>query len=150
MMCTIREMAASDAGALARLDARCFSVPWSEQSFNDEAENPIAYYFVACAGDGEIIGYAGYWRVGDEADITNIAVAEHMRRRGIASELLERLIRLARGEGLALMTLEVRKSNAPARALYERFGFKALGERKSYYINPREDAVIMTLELGEM
>ena len=53
-------------------------------------------------------------------------------------------------EGLLLMTLEVRKSNAPARALYERFGFKALGERKNYYINPREDAVIMTLGLGEM
>ena len=48
------------------------------------------------------------------------------------------------------MTLEVRKSNAPARALYERFGFETLGERKSYYINPREDAVIMTLGLGEM
>ena len=73
-----------------------------------------------------------------------------MRRRGIASALMEKLVRLAGKEGLLLMTLEVRKSNAPARALYERFGFEALGERKSYYINPREDAVIMTLGLGEM
>lgn len=149
-MCAIREMTAADAGALAALDLQCFSMPWSERSFADEVENPIARYFVACDDGGKIIGYAGYWRVGDEADITNVAVAENMRRRGIASALLEKLVRLAGKEGLLLMTLEVRKSNAPARALYERFGFEALGERKSYYINPREDAVIMTLGLGEM
>lgn len=147
-MYAIREMTAADAGALARLDCECFSVPWSEKSFSDEAENEIARYFVAVS-DGEIIGYAGYWQVGGEGDITNIAVAEKMRRRGIASALLQRLIACAREEAVSLLTLEVRRGNTAARSLYARFSFEEMGERRNYYINPREDALIMTLKLGE-
>lgn len=147
-MYTIREMTASDTSALARLDSECFSVPWSEKSFSDEAENELARYFVAVS-DGETVGYAGYWQVGGEGDITNIAVAKKMRRQGIASALLQRLIACAREESVSLLTLEVRRGNAAARSLYAGFGFEEAGERRNYYINPREDALIMTLKLGE-
>lgn len=147
-MYTIREMTAADAEALARLDSECFSVPWSAKSFSDEAENEMARYFVAVS-DGETVGYAGYWQVSGEGDITNIAVAEKMRRQGIASALLQRLITCAREESVSLLTLEVRRGNAAARSLYAGFGFEEMGERRNYYINPREDALIMTLKLGE-
>lgn len=145
---TIRRMDKSDTAKLAELDSVCFSMPWSEQSFAEEAENELAAYFVAASQNG-ILGYIGCWRVIDEGHITNVAVAPDFRRNGIASALLERIIHEANENNLVLLTLEVRKSNFAAQKLYESFGFKPLGERKAYYHSPREDAVIMTLMLGE-
>lgn len=144
----VREMRKDDTESLAQLDEICFAVPWSEQAFSDEAENELATYLVACDGD-RVIGYIGYWKVIDEGHITNIAVLPEYRRQGIASKLLEGIIKAAKDNGLCLLTLEVRKSNMPARCLYEGFGFEPLGERKDYYKKPTENAVIMTLMLGE-
>lgn len=137
----------SDAKELAELDRQCFSVPWSEKSFADESKNNIAVYFVAKI-DGKIAGYAGFWHVADEGDITNIAVLPEYRRQGIASKLLEQLVLEAKERKLELLTLEVRESNASAIALYERFGFEKIGQRKRFYTNPEEDALIMTLYFG--
>lgn len=148
MRYTIRKMEKSDAIQLAALEAQCFSVPWSVQSFTDEAENSLASYYIAVF-DGEIIGYAGFWRVIDEGHITNIAVNPSFRRNGIASALLSRIIREGYDSHLIFFTLEVRKSNSAAQELYKSFGFKPLGARKAYYHEPLEDAVIMTLMLGE-
>lgn len=145
---TIRRMTAADTKQLAELDLQCFAVPWSEQSFAEEAENELATYLVAC-DKCEIIGYIGFWRVIDEGHITNIAVSPHKRRMGIASELILKIIKTAREDGLVLLTLEVRKSNLAAQKLYEKYGFVPLGERRNYYHSPVEDAVIMTLMLGE-
>lgn len=145
---TIREMTQGDIKQLAELEKQCFSTPWQEQSFYEELSNKAAHYTVAEIG-ARIVGYIGYWQVVDECDVTNIAVAPDVRRMGIASALIAEVVRKARENALALVTLEVRKSNIPARTLYERFGFKALGERKNYYQSPRENAVIMTLMLGE-
>ncbi len=144
----IRGMRKGDTKNLAQLDKVCFAVPWSEQAFSDEAENELATYLVACDGD-KVIGYVGYWKVIDEGHITNVAVLPEYRRRGIASRLLEGIIKQAFEGGLCLLTLEVRKSNMAAQKLYEGFGFEALGERKDYYKKPTENAVIMTLMLGE-
>ncbi|MBQ7793460.1 MAG: ribosomal protein S18-alanine N-acetyltransferase [Clostridia bacterium] len=145
---TVRAMEIGDTKALAELDIKCFAVPWSEQAFRDEAENDLASYLVAVK-DGELVGYIGYWRVVDEGHITNIAVSPKYRRQKIASNLLENIIKAAYNEGLVLLTLEVRKSNTAARSLYEGYGFLPLGERKGYYHSPTEDAVIMTLMLGD-
>ncbi len=144
----IRPMEIGDTKKLAELDKLCFAMSWSEQAFCDEVENKLASYFVAVV-DNEIVGYIGYWRVVDEGHITNIAVSPNYRRRKIASTLLEKIIKSAFNEGLVLLTLEVRKSNLPARNLYEGYGFVPLGERKNYYHSPCEDAVIMTLMLGD-
>ena len=94
--------------------------------------------------DGAVLGYAVLSAVLDEGNLDNIAVAPEYRRRGVADALLGALTGFGR-ECLALLTLEVRASNAPAIALYEKHGFAAVGRRKNYYSAPREDAVLMTL-----
>lgn len=140
-------MSEKDSAELARLDKRCFSVPWSEKSFAEESRNELATYFVA-KEDNKIIGYAGFWHVADEGDITNIAVAPDYRKRGIGSKLLDILIKTAIERNLSLLTLEVRQSNCAAISLYESFGFQKIGSRKRYYTNPIEDALIMSKYFG--
>ncbi len=144
----IRKMTKEDALELSLLDKVSFSVPWSENQFKEEAENEIATYFLAQDGE-KIVGYIGCWNVLNEGNITNIAVLPEYRRQKIASSLLEYAIKNAIAEGLSLLTLEVRKSNEPAKNLYEKYGFRELGIRKDYYHKPTEDAIIMTLNLGE-
>ncbi len=144
----IRPMEIGDIKQLAELDKACFSMAWSEESFRDEAENNLASYILA-EKDGHIIGYIGYWKVVDEGHITNIAVLPEYRRKKIASSLLEKTIKSAYSGGLVLLTLEVRRSNIPAINLYESFGFEIIGQRKNYYHSPTEDALIMTLMLGD-
>lgn len=120
-----------------------FKIPWSRQSIADElTKNKFALYFCAQAG-GRTVGYAGMWHVCDEGHITNIAVHPEFRGTGIGSLLMERLIGTASGLGITGMTLEVRKSNAPARALYAKYGFMEGGFRKAYYADDNEDALIM-------
>ena len=87
----IIKMTEEHAPGLAELDKICFSVPWSEKSFVEEAKNPLAKYFVA-EDEGKIIGYCGVWCVQDEGQITNIAVLPEYRRKGIASKLLKCLL----------------------------------------------------------
>lgn len=146
-MYEIVPVCAEDAKGLAELDKAVFSVPWSEKAFSDECKNNIAVYYAA-KHNGKIVGYAGFWHVADEGDITNIAVHPEHRRQKIASRLIEELIKEAKKRSLALLTLEVRCSNVPAIALYEGYGFEIIGKRKNYYTNPTEDAHIMTLYFG--
>lgn len=143
----ILPMVETDAEMLALLDRECFSMPWSEKSFKEEFKNDLAIYYVA-KEKSQIIGYAGFWHVADEGDITNIAVSKNFRCRGIGGTLLETLIKKAKELKLELLTLEVRKTNYAAISLYEKYGFEKIGERKKYYSNPKEDALIMTLYFG--
>ena len=144
----IRPMTKEDAYELSKLDELSFSVPWSENQFEREAENEIATYYLA-TDEEKIVGYIGYWNVLNEGNITNIAVLPEYRRQKIASKLLEYAIKNAISKKLSLLTLEVRKSNEPAKNLYAKFGFKPLGIRKDYYHKPLEDAVIMTLYIDK-
>lgn len=137
----------ADVREVGELDKKCFAIPWSEKAFADEMENEIAIYYVA-KDNGKVIGYAGMWHVADEGDITNIAVDPACRRKGTASALLQKLIDHANNECYELLTLEVRKSNISAKSLYEKFGFEPIGERKKYYKDTGEDAIIMTLRLA--
>ena len=137
-------MTVADVEAVSELDKRCFKIPWSKKAFYDEMENDIALYLLA-KENGIVVGYAGLWHIADQGDITNIAVDESYRRKGIGSMLLTALIKRARADKCILLTLEVRKSNYAAQALYEKFGFKRIGERKRYYSYNGEDALIMSL-----
>ena len=83
----------------------------------------------------------------DEGNITNVAVRRDCRRQGVAAALLDALEAQGKERELAFLTLEVRQSNAPARALYEKLGYLQAGLRRNYYENPREDAIIMTKTL---
>lgn len=130
---------------IAALERECFSDPWSEPLLEDALFDPQASFIVAEDDEGHILGYAGLHAVLDEGYIDNIAVTPDARRHGVASALLDVFCRFG-AANLAFLTLEVRKSNAPAIALYEKFGFRQAGLRPSYYQHPREDAVIMTRE----
>lgn len=143
---TLVTPAVSQASELAKVDAVCFTDPWSETSFR-EALAGEGYTFVALEEEGALIGYAGMLTVLDTADITNVAVLPAFRRQGLARRLLTALTAKAREQGVTRLQLEVRESNVAARTLYESLGFKADGKRKCYYRRPDEDAVLMSLSL---
>lgn len=129
--------------SLKRIEDACFSLPWTEKML--EAELPDeTHVFLIAESCGEAIGYVGMQFVLDEGYISNVAVAREYRRMGIARALIAELLSRADALGLSFVTLEVRKSNAPAIALYSSFGFVPVGERRNYYQRPREDAVLMT------
>ena len=129
---------------VAELERICFTTPWSRNMLVEELENDCAAFLVALDDQGRVAGYAGLLVVLDEGYITNVAVRPAFRRQGIAADLLTVFDRFARGNHLAFLTLEVRASNEPALALYEKLGYRRMGLRKNYYEHPKEDAVIMT------
>ena len=132
---------------VAELEKMCFSDPWSEQSVASELDNILALWYVAL-DDDRVVGYIGSQTVCGETDVMNIAVHPDYRRRGIGQILIEELIREISNLGSISLTLEVRASNAPALALYEKMGFAQVGLRKNYYRNPKEDALILRKEWG--
>lgn len=130
---------------IAALERACFSMPWSQRLLEDALFDPQASFLVAEDSGGSVLGYAGLHAVLDEGYIDNIAVAPEARRQGVASALLDVFCRFG-AVHLAFLSLEVRPSNAPAIALYEKFGFAQAGRRKNYYEHPKEDALILTKE----
>ena len=130
---------------IERLERICFSRPWNRRMLAEELENQCAAFLVAEDGDtGAVLGYAGLLVVADEGYITNVAVFPEFRRCGIAARILEVYLNFAEANRLAFVTLEVRPTNAPAIALYQRYGFEEVGRRKNYYDLPKEDALILT------
>jgi len=93
-----------------------------------------------------IVGFSGIWLMVDEAHITNIAVSQQYRRRGIGELLIIATIDLARELKASSMTLEVRASNIVAQNLYSKYGFVQMGVRHGYYLDNKEDAIIMSTE----
>lgn len=135
-----------DAEALFEIERVSFSDPWTKDAFEDTLATDSTRYFLASCGDAPA-GYAGYISALDESDIINIAVLPKYRKMGLGDALLSVLLSDARQSGIKKTALEVRRSNAAAIALYKKHGFVAVGERRAYYKNPTEDAVIMVLEL---
>ncbi len=127
-----------------------FSHPWNESSFREELRRgEISRCIVIEKGHeetGQIAGFILAWMVADELHITNLAVTPDMRRKGIAVQLLTHLLDMAAEEAATWCALEVRVSNAAARSLYKRFGFREVGVRENYYADG-EDAVVLGLAL---
>lgn len=138
---------ACDAQGIYEIEQETFTLPWSLEAITNEFTNPVATYYVA-KEDDKVIGYIGVWYVMDEGQITNVAVHKDYRRRGVAKALIERLILDATEGHRAVLLLEVRASNVAAQSLYELYGFNGMGTRKNYYVQPKEDAIIMALELN--
>lgn len=128
---------------LEELEKLCFSLPWTIEQLRSQLPDEHHIFLTALEGE-HLLGYVGMMYVLDEGYISNVAVAPEARRKGIGDALIEELMKRAGLLGLAFVTLEVRQSNAPAAALYEKHGFTAVGKRKNYYDLPREDAVLMT------
>ncbi len=128
---------------IVNVEKLSFKIPWSRQSITDEfLNNEAAIYYCVLAG-GKAVGYGGMWQVLDEGHITNIAVHPEFRQSGLGSALMETLLLEAERRGLKALTLEVRKSNLSAQALYRKYGFSDGGMRKRYYADNNEDAIIM-------
>ena len=127
---------------IAQLEKLCFNDPWSENSIASELSSRLSYWLVAVENE-EVVGYIGSQSVLGESDMMNVAVHPACRRRGIAEALVEALSHDLKERGNVCLTLEVRASNAPAIALYEKLGFTQVGLRKNYYRNPKEDALIL-------
>ncbi|MBR1658747.1 MAG: ribosomal protein S18-alanine N-acetyltransferase [Oscillospiraceae bacterium] len=142
----IRNARESDLPRLLELERACFSVPWTEDMLRRQMA-PGQNVFLAAETEGTVAGYVGLLYVLDEGYISNVAVAPAYRRRGVGDALLGALEARAREKSLAFLTLEVRESNVPARALYAKHGYLDVGRRKNYYKKPREDAILMTKEL---
>ena len=128
---------------MEQIEIECFSVPWSREALEEELENPYAHYVVCTDGAGNVLGYIGSRIVLDSADITNVAVRPVYRRRGIARQLVGRMLEQMAEKGVTGVLLEVRESNLPAQNCYAQAGFSVVGRRKNYYELPKEDALLM-------
>ncbi|MBE6865132.1 MAG: ribosomal-protein-alanine N-acetyltransferase [Ruminococcus flavefaciens] len=132
---------------LSELDKMCVGADgWSADSFRSEAEKDNGYVLYVVDNENVIALLSGYSAVG-EADITSIAVHPEYRRKGLALRLIERFIEMIPDDAESIF-LEVRESNAPAIALYEKCGFERLSVRKNFYSQPRENAVVMQKKLN--
>ena len=140
----IRRAVPEDAIGICRLEAECFSDPWSEREVFPYicSDDGMAFSVVE---NGEVIAYLVGRVIAPEGEIYRIAVKKEKRGRAIGYRLLSFAMKTERGRGLETVFLEVRAGNEPAIRLYSSYGFKKMGVRKSYYKNPTEDAVLMVL-----
>jgi len=146
---TTQEATLKHLDALVALEEACFSVPWSRKSFAAElAGNQFSWVRMISHPENEIevIGYICVWIVFEEIRFLNMAVHPAFRRQGLARQLIREVLCFGAEAGCCRGLLEVRKTNTPARNLYEYFNFHAYATRKFYYTNPTEDAILMTLE----
>jgi ribosomal-protein-alanine N-acetyltransferase len=133
--------------AVLAIEEASFTNPWTREMYLAELENPgVSYCFLAYDAEGRPIGFCSFWRVLDELHINNLAVVPEQRRTGVASALLRFVLDEGAQLGARRATLEVRRSNDPARYLYEQFGFTVAGVRRGYYTRPVEDALVLWRE----
>ena len=136
----LRKWTSKDLNAICELERECFSNPWSLDMLVSEFEQG-GFLGYLIENEGEIIGYAGFSTVLDEANLDLIAVAPEHRKKGYAKALATEGIKELFSSGINKIYLEVRKKNLPAISLYEALGFTRLAERKNYYGD--DDAIIM-------
>ena len=138
----IEPMQAADLDDVDAIERHSFKAPWPRQVFVDELAREWARVDVA-RDAGRVVGFCNYWLVKDEVHLLAIATHPDRRRAGVGRRLMDHLLDVARARASVLVTLEVRRSNVPAIALYERLGFQSRGIRRGYYTDNREDALIM-------
>lgn len=128
---------------IAEIEKLCFSAPWTEDGIKEELGNENSHFLSAVCGE-KILGYIGVQEICGEAYIANVAVRPEYRRMGLGERLISEATEGAKTRLCEFITLEVRKSNAPAIALYRKEGYNIAGERKNFYSDPVENGLIMT------
>ena len=145
MAFTFRFATEQDLTGIVYIENASMSCPWSFCSF-DEAVCSNHSFVIVAEADGEIAGYSVFYLTPPESELPDIVVSEKYRNQGLGRQLLEESIKELKKQKVDTIFLEVRVSNAPARALYEKMGFEEIGTRKYFYSNPVEDAICMRLE----
>ena len=141
---TIKRMAQEDIDDVIAIEEKAYGAHhWSKDSFMQELNNDLAWYYSLFDEEGRLVAYAGTWHILEEAHITNIAVDKDQRRKGYGEALLKHILDDCYKEMVKYLTLEVRVSNKAAIGLYEKYGFTSFGLRKKYYQDNNEDAMIM-------
>ena len=145
---SIRSMVVEDVPAVFALDKASAALYWPERSYRFEVEeNENSHPFVAVDENGAIIGFAVFWLILDEAHLANLAVAEAYRCMGVGRGLVQKGLAACRSGGAVVSLLEVRAGNAAALHLYRSLGYIQVGERKAYYQDNHEDALLMDLDI---
>jgi ribosomal-protein-alanine N-acetyltransferase len=139
----IEPMRESDVPLVQEIERHIFSTPWPRNAYYRELSSRNSAHYIVLKKDEEIVGYAGMWRMYDEAHVTTIGVRRDMQHHGYGRVLFAALVQAAYEMGAKWVTLEVRTSNDTATRMYENFGFKVIGRRKGYYTDNGEDAIVM-------
>jgi ribosomal-protein-alanine N-acetyltransferase len=143
-------MRAEDVERIVEIEKDGFKHPWSADLLRRELHHAWSTSLVAAeprAGGEAILGFIVFWIVHDEVHVLNVAVAADARRRGVARFLMHEAASRGRAAGARLATLEVRRSNVAAIALYRALGYRQVGVRPNYYVDEGEDAIVMVLDL---
>ena len=141
---SFRALTEADIPAIEAIETTAFYDAWNENMLRNELDNVLTTY-VVMESEGKIIGYAGFWLVAGEAQVTRVAVLEELRGLGLGTRLTAALVNKAWELGAEAVTLEVRESNLAAQKAYLTCGFASEGIRPNYYEDNHENAVIMWL-----
>jgi ribosomal-protein-alanine N-acetyltransferase len=142
-----------DLREVIEIERASFADPWSREAFESSIDPQRMRFLVAedgrqdSSGERRILGYVVALLLFDEAEIANLAVAPSARRHGIGGLLLDRMSAALAGDGVESLYLDVRESNASARALYASRSFHEVGRRRGYYRHPTEDALLLKRNL---
>ena len=144
----IRFMEIDDLKKVLEIEKKSFPVPWTYDLFFSElTRNRYARYFVL-EKDNEVVGYLGLWHKGSSFHITNIAIAENLRRKGYGEKLLKFIEKVATTYRIKKISLEVRRSNRIAQEMYRKYGYKVIKFLRNYYQEEKEDALVMEKKLS--
>ncbi len=145
-----RDMELDDLDEIMDIERASFLSAWPPHAFVSEFFNEQSHRRCLISPDGHVAGYLLYWVILDESHIMNIAIEPEERQRGLALRMMEQALWEAEDRRCTLMSLEVRANNEAALALYFKLGFEAVGRRKNYYQEERQDAILMTGDLATM
>jgi ribosomal-protein-alanine N-acetyltransferase len=143
----LRRAERSDLGAVVEIEKVSFADPWSIASFRSALAEERVMFVVAESATAELLGYVVAWCTVDEAELANVAVIPSARGAGVGKALVDAALRYGEQHGCFCMYLEVRESNAAARAVYAARGFEQVGRRRRYYRDPVEDALVLRAPL---
>jgi ribosomal-protein-alanine N-acetyltransferase len=144
----IRPMKIDDLQKVLEIEKQSFTVPWTQDLFFSElTKNRYARYFVL-EKSNEVVGYLGLWHKGSNFHITNIAIAEKVRRKGYGEKLLKFIEKIAAISRIRKISLEVRRSNCIAQDMYKKYGYNVMRVLRNYYQEEREDALVMEKKLN--
>ncbi|MBE5917082.1 MAG: ribosomal-protein-alanine N-acetyltransferase [Pseudobutyrivibrio ruminis] len=148
MALSFRFATEEDVAVISAIEADTMSNPWKAQDYLEAIHSDHAFIAVA-VNDAELVAFGVFYLTPPEAELPDIVVKKDFRGQGIGKALLTYALDVLKNEKVDTVFLEVRVSNARAQGLYISLGFEEIGKRKYFYSNPTEDAICMSLHMGD-